>query len=166
MSNLVFVALLSGVSWESIVRMLDLRERAKGVGDGSVEGHRYTIIQRGERISIVLPDPQPQEKCLEAAKKIYSRLAPESAVQIVTMGHASSHCNYCLKPTPLPYRCYRCKGWYCESHRLPEQHNCPGKGGAEKVVERVGPEKSEMKDKKSEIVVLEAPCGKTCREKS
>ena len=160
MSNLIFVALLSGIGWEAIVRMLDLRERAKGVGDGSIEGHRYTIIQRGDRISIVLPDHQPQEKCLEAAKKIFSKLAPKSAIQIVTMGHASSHCNYCLKPTPLPYRCYRCNGWYCESHRLPEQHNCPGgKGKAEKVVERIKPKKREKKEKKREIVVVEAPCG-------
>jgi len=158
MSNLIFRALLSGVRWGAIVRDLGLRERVRGIGDGSIEGYRYMIIQRGDEILIVLPDYQPQEKCHEIAKKILSRLAPKSKVQVVTMGYASSNCNYCLEPTPLPYRCHRCDGWYCENHRLPEKHNCPeGKGKTERAFERIKPKKKERR--KKEIVVAEAPCG-------
>jgi len=145
------MALLSGLTWEAIVRMLDLRERSEGVGDGKVEDYRYTIIQRGDKISIVLPEYQPQEKCFEVVEKIVSKLDPKAAVQVVKMGNASSFCNYCLKQTSLPYRCYRCNGWYCENHRLPEKHNCPGgKGKAEKVVQQIKPKKREIEKKKRE----------------
>lgn len=157
MSNLIFRALLSGVSWETITRALRLHERVRGIGDGEVEDYRYTIVQRGDEILIVLPDYAPREKCQEIAKRILSQLAPKSKVRVATMGYASSHCNYCLKPTPMPYQCHRCGGWYCENHRLPEKHNCPGeetKTG--KSVERLKPKKRE---KKKEIVVAEVPCG-------
>jgi hypothetical protein len=157
MSNLIFRALLSDLRWEDVVRVLGLSERVKGVGDGNIDSYRYTIVQRGDKILIVLPDYQPREKCQEAAKKILSKLAPKSEIQLVPMGYASSHCNYCLKPTPMPYRCYRCGGWYCGSHRLPEQHNCPeGKRKEEKVAKRVKPEKGE---KRRKIIVAEVPCG-------
>ena len=156
MSNLIFRALLSGLRWESVIHKLGLHERAEGIGDGNVEGYRYTIVQRGDEILIVLPDYEPREKCLEVARKILLKLAPKSVVRVAKMGYASSHCNYCLEPTPLPYRCYRCEGWYCESHRLPEKHNCPeGNKKAEKVIERVKPKE----EKREEIVVTEIPCG-------
>jgi len=156
MSNLIFRALLSGLRWESVIRELGLRQRAEGIGDGNVEDYRYTIVQRGDEILIILPDYQPREKCLEVAKKILLKLAPKSVVRVAKMGHASSHCNYCLEPTPLPYRCHRCEGWYCESHRLPEKHNCPGgKEKEEKVVERIKPKK----ERRKEIVIAEIPCG-------
>ncbi len=157
MSNLIFRALLSGMPWESIVRELELSQRVRGIGDGNVEDHRYTIIQRGDEILIVLPDYKPMEKCLEVARKILLKLSPKSKIRVAKMGYASSHCNYCLKPTPLPYRCYRCEGWYCESHRLPEEHNCPGGERRTKgVVEQIKPKKEE---KKGEIIVTEIPCG-------
>lgn len=155
MSNLIFRTLLSGINWASIVHMLGLSERTNGIGDGSIDGHKFIVIQRGDEILIVLPEYQTREKCHEVANKIFSKLDPKSKIQIVTMGHASSHCNYCLKPIPLPYRCYRCDGWYCASHRLPEQHNCPG-GKAEKAVQWV---RSKKKEEKREIVLVEAPCG-------
>jgi hypothetical protein len=157
MSNLIFRALLSGVSWKMITRVLGLRERVKGIGDGEVEGYRYTIVQRGEEILIVLPDYAPREKCQEVAKEILSQLVPKSKIRVATMGNASSHCNFCLKSTPMPYHCHRCGGWYCENHRLPEKHNCPGeKEKTEKIIERLKPKKRE---KKKEIIVAEAPCG-------
>ena len=157
MSNLIFRALLSGLSWEMITRVLGLRERIKGIGDGKVEGYRYTIVQRGDEILIVLPDYAPREKCQEVAKRILLKLVPKSMIQVATMGYASSHCNFCLKSTPMPYHCHRCEGWYCESHRLPEKHNCPGeKEKTEKIVERVKPKKQE---ERKEIIVAEAPCG-------
>jgi len=157
MSNLIFRALLSGLRWETIVRVLGLRERVKGIGDGRAEGYRYTIVQRGDEILIILPDYESREKCEEVAKKILSQLAPKSEIQVATMGYASSHCNFCLKPTPMPYHCHRCEGWYCESHRLPEKHNCHGEEvGKGKIVERLKPKKQE---KKKEIIVAEVPCG-------
>lgn len=157
MSNMIFRALLSGLPWETLIRVLSLRERVRGIGDGNIEDYRYTIIQRGDEILIVLPDYEPREKCLEVARKILSKLAPESKIRVAKMGYASSHCNYCLKPTPLPYRCYRCEGWYCESHRLPEEHNCPG--GERRVEGVVEPIKFKKEEKKREIVVTEVPCG-------
>ena len=157
MSNLIFRALLSGLQWETIIRILGLRERVKGIGDGKVEGYRYTIVQRGDKIMIVLPDYAPREKCHEVAKKILSRLAPKSKIQVATIGYASSHCNFCLESTTMPYHCHRCGGWYCESHRLPEKHNCPGEEEKiGKIVEGLRPKKQE---KKREIIVAEVPCG-------
>lgn len=157
MSNLIFRALLSGLRWESLIRILGLQERVKGMGDGKVEGYRYTIVQRGDEILIILPDYAPKEKCQEVAKKILSQLAPKSKIRFATMGYASSHCNFCLKPTPLPHHCHRCEGWYCESHRLPEKHNCPdGKEKGERAVKRIKPKREKEKEK---VVVTEIPCG-------
>ena len=157
MSNLIFRALLSGLRWEDIIRVLGLHERSRGIGDGDIEGYRCIIIQHGDEIHIVLPDYEPREKCLEAVRKILSKLAPKFEIHVATTGYASSHCNYCLKPTPLPYRCHRCEGWYCEGHRIPEKHNCPeGKRRIERVVERIKPKKEE---RKREIVVTHVPCG-------
>jgi len=149
--------MLAGLGWEAIIRTLELRERVRGIGDGNIEGYRYTIVQRGDHILIILPDYQPREKCLEVARKILLKLAPKAEIQVATMGFASSQCNYCLNPTPLPYRCSRCGGWYCENHRLPEQHNCPGEERkVKRVAKRVKPKKEE---KEKKIVVAEIPCG-------
>jgi len=159
MSNRIFRALLSGIPWDQVVRGLDLQERARGIGDGRIRGYRYTVVQRGDEILIVLPDYQPRDECLEEAKRILSRLAPRAEIKTVAMGYASSHCNHCLKPVPLPYRCYRCGGWYCEEHRLPERHNCPGEKGKEEVG-RVGESTKPKREKeKREILVAEVPCG-------
>ena len=148
MSNLIFRALLSRMSWEAIIRVLGLRERVKGIGDGYVDGYRYTIVQRGDEILIVLPDYAPREKCQEVAKKILSHLSPKSKILVATMGYASSHCNYCLKSTPMPYHCHRCGGWYCGSHRLPEKHNCPGEEEkTRKIIERLKPKNWKRKGK-------------------
>jgi len=145
------------IAWEEIIRRLDLRERTKGIGDGKIEGQRYTVVQRGDEISIVLPDYEPREKCLEIVKKILLKIAPKSTIEVATVGHASSHCNYCLQPTPLPYKCSRCEEWYCQEHRLPEKHNCPEeKRKIEKIIQRIKPKRGE---KKKEIVVAEIPCG-------
>ncbi len=140
-----------------IIRVLGLRERVKGIGDGNVEGYRYTIVQRGNEILIVLPDYTSREECHEVAKKILSQLAPKSEIRVATIGYASAHCNFCLKSTSMPYHCHRCRGWYCESHRLPEKHNCPEEEEkTEKTVERLKPQKQE---KKKEIIIAEVPCG-------
>jgi hypothetical protein len=157
MSNSIFRAMLPLIDWKELIRMLRLRERTKGIGDGKIDGQQYTVVQRGNEVSIVLPDYEPREKCLEIVKKILQKIAPKSTIEIATMGYASSHCNYCLQPTPLPYHCSRCEGWYCQDHRLPEEHNCPeGKRKTERIIKRIKPRKEE---KKKEIVVAEIPCG-------
>ncbi len=157
MSNLIFRTMLPQIAWGEIIRLLGLRERTKGIGDGKIGGQRFTVVQRGNEISIVLPDYMPREKCHEIVKKILSNIAPTSKIEVATVGYASSHCNYCLQPTPLPYQCTRCEEWYCQDHRLPEEHNCPGeKGKTEKIVRRIKPKREE---KKKEIVVTEIPCG-------
>jgi len=160
-SNLIFRALLSGLRWESLIRILGLHERVKGIGEGKVEGYRYTIVQRGDEILIILPDYAPREKCQEVAKKILLKLTPKSKIQVATMGYASSHCNFCLKSTNLK----RCSisisvmdkiKWSLRKD-LPEKHNCPGEEEkTEKIAERLKPKKQE---KKKEIIVAEVPCG-------
>lgn len=35
-------------------------------------------------------------------------------------------CDRCGKQVGMPYRCRFCGGTYCEEHRLPENHDCPG----------------------------------------
>ncbi len=156
MSNLIFRALLSGVPWETIVRRLELNERARGVGDGKAEGYRYTIIHRDDEILIIIPDYKPREECEEVAKKLLLKLMPKSEIEVAALGYASSHCNYCLKPTSLPYRCYRCRGWFCKIHRLPERHNCPnGKEGEAAVLRRV----KSKKEKREKVIITEIPCG-------
>lgn len=157
MSNLIFRALLSGVPWETIIRRLELNERAKGVGDGKIEDHRYTIIQRGDEILVVLPDSETREKCQKMAKKLLSKILPQSEIEIATLGYASTHCNYCLELTSLPYKCYRCHGWYCRTHRLPEEHNCPnGEGKDEGAAKQIEPKREKTTEK---VVVTEIPCG-------
>jgi membrane associated rhomboid family serine protease len=35
-------------------------------------------------------------------------------------------CDACGEHENMPYKCRRCGGTYCSSHRLPESHDCPG----------------------------------------
>ncbi|WP_435098020.1 rhomboid family intramembrane serine protease [Halarchaeum sp. P4] len=35
-------------------------------------------------------------------------------------------CDRCGEQVGMPYRCRFCGGTYCEEHRLPESHDCPG----------------------------------------
>jgi membrane associated rhomboid family serine protease len=35
-------------------------------------------------------------------------------------------CDVCGKQVDLPYNCNECGGTFCSSHRLPENHDCPG----------------------------------------
>jgi len=156
---MIFLAALL-LNWSEIMRLLSLRQREKGVGDGTVDGHKYTVMQRGEQIYIVLPD-YPRDKCENIVKKLLQKLKPDAEIKISSIGYASTHCNYCLSPFPLTYRCHRCGGWYCTEHRLPEKHNCPDDGG-EAVSERGQSKetrKEEDKEKKETIIAVRVPCG-------
>jgi len=154
---MIFLATLL-LNWSEIVRLLSLREREKGVGDGTVDGHKYTVVQRGEQIYIVLPD-HPRDKCESIVKKLLQKLKPDAEIKISSIGHASTHCNYCLMPFSLTYRCHRCGGWYCSEHRLPERHNCPDEG--KKVlagrIQRKESRKEERKEKEK-IIAVRLPC--------
>ena len=151
-------ALLLG--WNEIAEILRLRERGSGIGDGTIDGYRYIVVQRGDQIYIELPDC-PRGKCEETVKKLLQKLKPEAEIKVSPFGYASTHCNYCLAREAMLHRCYRCSGLYCSNHRLPEQHNCPGHGRGN--VKRVVMEKKEEKEKNEEqqerIIVSRVPCG-------
>ncbi|MDH5268275.1 MAG: AN1-type zinc finger domain-containing protein, partial [Candidatus Bathyarchaeota archaeon] len=34
-------------------------------------------------------------------------------------------CQYCKKDVLLPFKCPYCGGYFCNEHRLPENHACP-----------------------------------------
>jgi len=156
MSNMIFLASIL-LSWSEIARILGLRERTSGVGDGKIDGYSYTVVQQEDKIYIVLPD-YPRERCEEVVQKLLRRLRPEAEISIGSVGHASSHCNYCLAPVSFPYRCHRCAGWYCGEHRLPERHNCPsglGEAAAEHAQLKGEERKRESREK---IEVVQIPC--------
>jgi predicted nucleic acid binding AN1-type Zn finger protein len=159
MSNMIFLAALL-LNWSEIVRLLSLRERKKGVGDGTVEGHKYTVVQRGDQIYIVLPD-HPRDRCESIVKKLLQKLKPEAEIKVSSVGYASTHCNYCLTSS-LTYRCHRCGRWYCGEHRLPERHNCPGDGegevGAKRAQQKEVARKEKEKEKKEKIIAIRLPC--------
>jgi|GEM_PF-3023775 len=41
----------------------------------------------------------------------------------------SGNCDFCGKMETLPFRCKFCGQFHCQTHRLPESHNCPGLSG-------------------------------------
>ena len=148
------------LNWSEIVRLLNLRERQKGIGDGTVEGHNYTVMQRDNQIYLILPD-YPRKKCEDIVRRLLQKLKPDAEIKVSSIGYASSHCNYCLAPFPLTYRCQRCRGWYCNDHRFPEKHNCPGENGrtASRFEKRKDPSQKKVKEKrKEEIVAVRLPC--------
>ena len=77
MSNMIFLVLMA-LSWAGILQRLGLTERIFGMADGNIDGYRYSIIQRGDRIYILLPDYSPREKCREVTEKILKTLSPEA----------------------------------------------------------------------------------------
>jgi hypothetical protein len=135
---------------------LNLEERSVGIADGELEGSRYTVIQKDDRLYVVLPDHHPKEECVEIVKKLLKRLEPGSEVEVLTLGYTSTHCNYCLEPYAFPFKCHRCGGWYCQEHRLPERHDCPGLG---KTVATAEYKVKEKEKKKKKVVAVELPCG-------
>ncbi|MFP4530431.1 MAG: rhomboid family intramembrane serine protease, partial [Halodesulfurarchaeum sp.] len=37
-----------------------------------------------------------------------------------------ARCDYCGQEEGMPYQCRMCGGTFCSTHRLPENHDCPG----------------------------------------
>lgn len=160
MSNMIFLAALL-LGWNEIVEILRLRERGRGIGDGVIEGYGYTLVQRGDQIYIELPD-YPREKCEELVKRLLQKLKPEAEIKVSSFGYVSTHCNFCLIPDAMLHKCHRCDGWYCNDHRLPEQHNCPGNHGErvshEMMRERRDKERN-AEEQREQIIVSRVPCG-------
>lgn len=157
MSNTIFLAILSGLTWPDIVKRLNLEEREENIGDGYTDdGYPYSIIKREDKLYIILPE-HPEEQCQEAAKRIIEKITGEERT-VQVLGFRSSFCNYCLAPVSLPFKCKRCGGWYCKNHRLPEEHNCPGSERKVKTIIR----KAlifEKKAKSKPITIYRSPCG-------
>lgn len=40
------------------------------------------------------------------------------------------NCEFCGKPTTMPFHCSHCDGFFCGKHRIPENHNCSVVGSA------------------------------------
>ena len=79
---------------------------------------------------------------------------------------AVAKCEYCGKEVLLPFRCKFCGGYFCEEHRLPENHNCPNLPKPLPLGPALHPAKDpyaltrprkKREKKKKEIVVSEGP---------
>jgi len=176
MSGLVFTLLLASMSIGILDSLLSgnlgLKTISRGeTWHGRIREGRWSVevfIKRlGRELQFFLPDSSvPKEVCEKVVKqlsaKIYSLLKKESFqpdyVKIV--GPTPSFCYYCLESVYMPFRCYRCGGFFCSRHRLPERHNCPG-GEAEKTrtPSMVEVDEEIYEKPKKTILVKEIPCG-------
>jgi len=158
MSNIIFLATLV-LSWETITSILKLRIRTRGIGDGSLDGYDFTVIQRDDQIYIELPNC-PHEKCEHIVKKLLQMLKPDADIRVTSLGYVSTHCNYCLVPDAMLHKCHRCDGWYCNNHRLPEQHSCPGdRFGRTTQGIGGGEQHGQHENQGQQILVSRVPCG-------
>ncbi|MEM2876090.1 MAG: zinc finger AN1 domain-containing stress-associated protein [Candidatus Bathyarchaeia archaeon] len=156
MSNTIFFVVLEGLLWNNIVSKLNLSERSENIGDGvTEEGYRFSLIKRGNNIYLILPD-YPEDECEEVARRIVETLVGQMAT-VQVFGYYSAFCNYCLAQTSLPFKCRRCGGWYCNEHRLPEMHNCPGSSLSRIIAQKIYKQKS-VEDKKA-VLISKSPCG-------
>jgi len=78
--------------------------------------------------------------------------------------HHGSQIDRSIEPAKhLLFRCERCGGFYCNNHRLPEEHDCPG--GEEAGIKightrKVRKEENEReKEESRKILLKEIPCG-------
>jgi len=177
MSGLIFSLLFSSISIPILTRALSevlrFRRTEEGRGwHGFVEemGYRVEVYVRcdGSQVHFMLPDLSiPEEVCKAVAKKLAARLyaliSPEThpSYEISILGPTASFCHYCLEPVKeLLYRCKRCGGLYCSSHRIPEEHNCPGGEVARSVIRIRSEKREERKEEEPKKVILkEVPCG-------
>lgn len=56
-------------------------------------------------------------------------------------------CDKCGNEVALPFKCSYCGGNYCTDHRLPENHDCPGKGETEKIEPQKQPQADEERER-------------------
>ena len=82
------------------------------------KGKKIEIIDASEMPYI----PRTIRTILDTGSKDTPETKPKSALV--------SECEQCGKPVFLPFRCWRCDGFFCYHHRLPENHKCPALEGA------------------------------------
>jgi len=109
-SNLIWVLL--GISVLIVAGLIywNFFREAKGKKIEIIDASEMPIIQRLIRTS---SGPVPTEKPKTPSKSVLV-----------------SECEQCGKSVFLPFRCWRCDGFFCYDHRLPENHNCPALEGA------------------------------------
>jgi hypothetical protein len=175
MSGILFSLILGGMGLklmhDLMTRELGLKELTDGGWRGYIREGPYNVevhvSLKGDEVLFLLPDKSiPEEVCKKVVQRLAAKLyalvsqkeAPPDSVDIV--GPANSFCYYCLEPVYMPYRCNRCGGYFCQDHRLPEQHDCPGdeeekEGAAIKKPE----EPKEKEEKEKRIIVRVIACG-------
>lgn len=175
MSGLIFSLLLGAASIAAVMRVLkdglEFREIAEGQGlRGYVEedGYRIEVLAKRDKkqVQFILPDLSiPDDVCKKAVKKLTSKLYALIAEReispdnITVVGPSFSFCHYCLEHvTELLFKCWRCGGLYCDRHRFPEQHNCPG-SGLERVRLRLKKKKKAKTTTPARVLLKKAPCG-------
>ena len=177
MSGLVFSLVLGPVIMSALINALrerpEFKELKKDQGwhgymeeDGS---HVEVFVKRDKKqIQFILPYRAiPEKVCKQAVKRLTAELyavIEGKPFDVDIVGPSRSFCHYCLEPAKqLLFRCERCGGFYCNNHRLPEEHDCPG--GEEAGIKirhtrKVRKEKSEKEKEESRRILLkEIPCG-------
>ncbi|MFX1519678.1 MAG: AN1-type zinc finger domain-containing protein [Promethearchaeota archaeon] len=100
-----------------------------GVGVLLVAGMIYWNFFReskGKKIEIIDASEMPYiPRVIRTSSETVSEVKPASKSQSVLV----SECEYCGKAVFLPFRCWRCDGFFCYDHRLPENHKCPALDG-------------------------------------
>jgi Zn-dependent protease len=76
---------------------------------------------KGKKIEIIDVTEMP------STQRVIRPSSPEMSKEktIASKMVLASDCEYCGKAVFLPFRCWRCDGFFCYDHRLPENHNCP-----------------------------------------
>jgi len=101
-----------------------------GVGVLIVAGVIYWNFfreQKGKEIEIIDASEMPFiPRFIRNSSQSVSEEKPETKIKSVLV----SECEQCGKAVFLPFRCWRCDGFFCYDHRLPENHNCPALKGA------------------------------------
>lgn len=104
-SDLIWVLMgISALIVAGLVYWNFFRE-AKGKKIEIIDASEMPYVQRVIRTS---SGPVPMEKPTTPSKSVLV-----------------SECEQCGKSVFLPFRCWRCDGFFCYDHRLPENHNCP-----------------------------------------
>jgi Zn-dependent protease len=83
--------------------------------------------RKGKEIEIIDASEMPIiSQLIRTSSKTTSSESDETKPKSVLV----SECEQCGKPVFLPFRCWRCDGFFCYDHRLPENHKCPALEGA------------------------------------
>jgi len=78
-----------------------------------------------QRISIV-DDPTLAPSREEIFNKVVERMSGNGSAKPYKTLYAN--CAFCGKRVYMPYQCNYCGRYFCDEHRLPFNHDCPGLG--------------------------------------